>query len=165
MALTLGRGTLIAAQSGGLILTDGFGQFLLNDGSQVTGQVGTLTMLDTAIVPMTPRIVSVSQHGECLANFTVEETGPLMQFTDASYADGSGGPIDAWAWDFGDGSTSLQQSPEHAYVEAGVFPVKLTVTDAHGNISYATLAVIVQSGGSFLIWDYAPTAWDQNDWA
>ncbi|MBB5211258.1 S8 family serine peptidase [Microbulbifer hydrolyticus] len=41
----------------------------------------------------------------------------------------SDGNITRWAWDFGDGNTSAQQSPEHTYASGGTYEVTLTVTD------------------------------------
>jgi PKD repeat protein len=47
-----------------------------------------------------------------------------VQFTDMSV----GTPI-SWLWDFGDGTTSSEQNPSHQYSQAGLFDVKLTVSD------------------------------------
>jgi PKD repeat protein len=65
-------------------------------------------------------------------------------FTDASTdADGT---VASWAWDFGDGNTSTEQSPVHNYVvtELTTFDVDLTVTDDDGAASTVkTLQVAV----------------------
>lgn len=37
-----------------------------------------------------------------------------------------------WKWDFGDGSTSTEKSPEHSYSAPGVYPVCLTVRNQYG---------------------------------
>ena len=37
-----------------------------------------------------------------------------------------------WHWDFGDGETSIQPSPQHTYAERGHYQVSLTVTDDDG---------------------------------
>lgn len=37
-----------------------------------------------------------------------------------------------YAWDFGDGTTSTDISPSHAYASDGLYTVKLTVTDVNG---------------------------------
>ena len=47
----------------------------------------------------------------------------LVKFTDMS----TGNP-ESWDWDFGDGSTSTQPNPVHAYTTPGAYHVKLTVT-------------------------------------
>ncbi|PKP18384.1 MAG: hypothetical protein CVU05_13605 [Bacteroidetes bacterium HGW-Bacteroidetes-21] len=51
-----------------------------------------------------------------------------VQFTDTSV--GIGGNITDWLWDFGDGTTSTDQHPEHAYSVTGTYDVSLTVSYA-----------------------------------
>ncbi|CAM2009850.1 PQQ-dependent sugar dehydrogenase [Acanthopleuribacter pedis] len=54
-------------------------------------------------------------------------TTPLtVQFTDQSTVDS--GSIVAWRWDFGDGTISTQQDPQHTYTEPGRYTVSLQVT-------------------------------------
>ena len=48
----------------------------------------------------------------------------VMQFTDMS----SGSPT-SWLWDFGDGTSSTQQNPTHAYQSIDTFTICLTVSD------------------------------------
>ncbi|HII93819.1 MAG TPA: PKD domain-containing protein, partial [Methanosarcina sp.] len=50
-----------------------------------------------------------------------------VKFTDTS----TGTPT-TWKWDFGDGTSSIQQSPTHKYSKAGVYTVSLTVKNAVG---------------------------------
>ena len=52
----------------------------------------------------------------------------VVQFTDLS----SDLPT-AWAWTFGDGGTSADQSPLYTYTTAGIYTVSLTVTNANGS--------------------------------
>ena len=56
------------------------------------------------------------------------EPGEEIQF----HGSASGGrePY-TWKWDFGDGSISNEQNPKHTYKEAGIYTVKLIVTDAN----------------------------------
>ncbi|MDM7998888.1 MAG: PKD domain-containing protein [Dehalococcoidia bacterium] len=67
------------------------------------------------------------------ADFTADRVavtaGQEIHFTDGS----TGGvtPL-TYSWDFGDGSTSTEQNPEHEYSSAGTYTVSLTVTDAVG---------------------------------
>jgi hypothetical protein len=44
-----------------------------------------------------------------------------------AFIDQSGGKINSWKWDFGDGSTSEEQNPIHQYKEAGQYVVVLWV--------------------------------------
>jgi parallel beta-helix repeat protein len=55
--------------------------------------------------------------------------GESISFTDMST---TGCQIVQWLWDFGDGTTSTQQNPTHAYVKVGRYTVSLTVWDACG---------------------------------
>ena len=55
-----------------------------------------------------------------------------LQFTDLSLAQPA-----AWEWDFGDGSQSTLQHPQHAYNKEGDFVVSLTVYDEMGYCSSA----------------------------
>lgn len=57
---------------------------------------------------------SVSSNNGC--------TGIGLQFTDTSNF------ASAWNWDFGDGTSSNQQNPVHAYAATGSYTVSLTVT-------------------------------------
>lgn len=71
-----------------------------------------------------------------------ENVPPTAVFTStctnlACTFDGSGstdpeGPIQSYAWDFGDGATATGVTPAHAYAAAGTFPVTLTVLDGEG---------------------------------
>ena len=52
-----------------------------------------------------------------------DSSGYSIQFYDSS----TGGTPLTWAWDFGDGGTSTQQSPLHTYANTGYYQVCLTV--------------------------------------
>lgn len=69
----------------------------------------------------------------------IEPDTPIT-FTDTS-SEGDANLV-AWQWDFGDGSTSTDQNPVHAYTEEGDYTVTLTVTDADGVSSNAVTRVI-----------------------
>lgn len=53
-------------------------------------------------------------------------------FTDNSTAPNSG--ITSWHWSFGDGDTSIIQSPQHAYDTSGMYAIILTIVSADGCI-------------------------------
>lgn len=62
------------------------------------------------------------------ANMT-EGPAPLaVLFTDESTGDPT-----SWLWNFGDGTTSDRQHPEHIYLAAGIYSVSLTATNAGGS--------------------------------
>jgi len=86
--------------------------------------------------------------------------GPLtVQFT-AAGTDTAGSNITSWNWDFGDGSTSTQQSPSHTYTEFGTFRPALTAMNSAGAtvfggswifsptpLSIAVLPIQIENGG------------------
>jgi len=49
---------------------------------------------------------------------------------------------DTWSWNFGDGTTSTIQSPEHTYADTGTYTISLTVTNDTTNCSYTTTKTI-----------------------
>jgi len=104
----------------------------------VTNSAGSDEATQTITVSATPATLN--------AAFTVDTTSgtiPLtVQFMDAS----TGSPV-SWAWDFGDGNSSAEQSPSHTFTAAGTYPVKLTVTDATGVTDEATLDITAEESG------------------
>ena len=76
------------------------------------------------------------------AAFTVEDMGNgQFAFTDQSTNDPT-----SWLWDFGDGSTSTEQNPQHTFQGSGDFTVCLTATNAAGSDSSCTeLSVVISS--------------------
>ncbi|OPX65548.1 MULTISPECIES: PKD domain-containing protein [unclassified Methanoregula] len=53
--------------------------------------------------------------------------------TKVSFVDHSLGSTPmSWQWDFGDGSNSTEQNPEHTYLRRGTYTVSLTATNAYG---------------------------------
>ncbi|MGE5518690.1 MAG: PKD domain-containing protein, partial [Candidatus Dadabacteria bacterium] len=67
--------------------------------------------------------------------------GTQVSFTDGSTAPGS--TVAQWAWNFGDGQASTQQSPTHTYASAGTFTVTLTITSAVGCSSAPMVKTLV----------------------
>jgi len=64
-------------------------------------------------------------QAEFLGNTNYGWTQTAVQFHDQS-----SGNITSWHWDFGDGATSNEQNPAHAFRSTGIFTVTLTVSDA-----------------------------------
>ena len=62
-------------------------------------------------------------------DFTAGQTIGMYPFS-VSFTDKSAMPnLTSWSWDFGDGSTSNEQSPAHTYNSKGNYNVKLVVSD------------------------------------
>ena len=74
--------------------------------------------------------VTVTEPVPPTANFvagpTAILTGETVFFGDLSNPGSR--TITAWEWDFGDGQTSIEQSPSHVYMVAGLYSVSLTVS-------------------------------------
>ncbi|NVO18932.1 MAG: PKD domain-containing protein, partial [Bacteroidetes bacterium] len=69
--------------------------------------------------------------------------------------------IASWSWNFGDGGTSLLQSPTHTYTNSGVFTVTLTVQDTAGcfNTISKTVTIVPQPVSNF---EYSQPACNQS---
>lgn len=72
-------------------------------------------------------------------------TGTAVGFT-ASATNGT--PPFTYSWDFGDGNTSSLVAPSHTYTANGVYPVKLTITDAKGETGIINKNVATQFPGT-----------------
>lgn len=75
------------------------------------------------------------------AGFTVDTQGLTASFVDTS--NDANNDITQWIWSFGDGATSTDSSPVHAYAQSGSYDVELTVTDSEGNTDTFTQTVVV----------------------
>lgn len=69
-----------------------------------------------------------------IANFSADVTANC--YGRFSFTDLSEEIPQAWFWDFGDGNTSEEESPAHAYDVPGVYTVSLTVTNTLGTDTY-----------------------------
>jgi PKD repeat protein len=63
-----------------------------------------------------------------------------VNFSSAGSADADG-TIVAYAWDFGDGTSSTEANPSHTYASAGNYTASLTVTD-NGNLTATALVSV-----------------------
>jgi len=72
-----------------------------------------------ALFPPNPRFTANATYG----------VAPLyVHFTDLSENTPS-----QWNWDFGDGTTSIQENPDHIYMNNGLYTVNLTASNSAGN--------------------------------
>ena len=86
-------------------------------------------------------LITVNAATATLANFTVSKT--LQEPTKAiqyTYT-GTGTEPSSYNWNFGDGTTSTERNPTHAYKLLGAFPVQLSV-GGYGGTSNATAKTI-----------------------
>ncbi len=67
-----------------------------------------------------------------VANFTANNTQNCGSLT-VNFTDLSTNNPQEWLWNFGDGTSSTEQNPQHFYSEAGEYTVSLTCSNEHGN--------------------------------
>jgi PKD repeat protein len=75
----------------------------------------------SATIPYAPPVVAFSAS-------PASATAPAT----VTFNNTTTGQVTQWAWNFGDGSTSSEQSPTHAYSAAGNYYVTLTATGPGG---------------------------------
>jgi PKD repeat protein len=125
-----------------------FGDGTGSDSANTTKTWGTTGSYSVRLVNHYPSCAdSITQTVQVVnpptAAFTASPTGackgPLtVQFTDQTVG------ATSWQWDFGDGSTSTQQSPSHTYNTTGSYSIKLTVTGAAGCTNSLTRASYIR---------------------
>jgi PKD repeat protein len=79
------------------------------------------------------------------ASFTATPTtgsAPLA----VEFADTASGAPTSWAWDFGDGTTSVEQNPAHTYTTAGTYQATVTATNASGSDTSDVATITVSPG-------------------
>ena len=90
-------------------------------------------------IPPQPALPIANFSSDCISG-----NAPLsVRFTDFSKN------VEEWKWDFGDGTGSAQQNPEHAYSRAGNYKISLTGNNKNGTDSkFAAVTVLAQPGFS-----------------
>ncbi len=88
--------------------------------------------------------------GGCWAYIKFEPTDTLTyQFYGYVWSNDPNGSTSAsYLWDFGDGATSTEQNPTHAYAQDGVYSVSLMTVDSSGCEGYADEIVCTLGGGT-----------------
>jgi PKD repeat protein len=72
-------------------------------------------------------------------------TGQTISFTNLSFRDST------WFWDFGDGTSSTQQNPSHAYTAAGTYNVMLIASNSlDSDTAFQTVTVGAPINGNFI---------------
>lgn len=105
----------------------------------------TLTVTDTSgATAVIGHLVGVDRRPTASFSFTPAAplAGAAVAF-DASASTDPDGTVASYAWGFGDGAIATGAAPSHAFATAGVYQVKLTVTDNAGSIDQVTHGVQV----------------------
>ncbi|HUU27213.1 MAG TPA: PKD domain-containing protein [archaeon] len=96
--------------------------------------------------------ITIAGNKEPTASFTTKpESGnpPLTVQFDASASNDPDGTIAAYAWDFGDGTTSTGVTASHTYENTGNYTISLTVTDNEGATKISSRKVLVYPSGVY----------------
>jgi PKD repeat protein len=107
----------------------------------VTDLVGSVTSTNAILTVVAPAPV---------ASFTASPTNGAAPLT-VSFTDNSSGSITGWAWVFGDGNTSISQSPSNIYVNPGVYNVQEIVSGPGGS-GTGTVANLISVYDPFAWW-------------
>jgi len=110
------------------------------------GKPVTLTVTDNdGVVDFTTLTVPVTIRVAPIADFDFAPAGPTtadnIQFTSTSTV--ANGAIAGLLWNFGDGTTSTEQTPSHRYAAAGTYTVTLTATDDDGDTGQRQRDILV----------------------
>ena len=85
-------------------------------------------LLTTGAVPPPPPIVNHAPVAVATADTTSGKMSLTVNFNGAGSSDPDGDTL-AFAWDFGDGTSSTEMNPTHVYTAVGSFVAVLTVDD------------------------------------
>jgi PKD repeat protein len=85
---------------------------------------------------------AVSVTNSVAADFTYSPSNPTTQ-QNITFSDRSSGPVVAWQWNFGDGTTSNSQNPVKRFTSGGNYQVTLMVTASGGLTSTIVHTVAV----------------------
>jgi hypothetical protein len=92
------------------------------------------------------------QRGQPVADFSYgpAAAGTPVAFDASPSSDPDPGDESGFAyeWSFGDGSSASGRTPQHAYAQAGDYPVSLTVTDPSGQTAATTRVVSVAAAAA-----------------
>ena len=65
--------------------------------------------------------------------------------------------VDSYAWDFGDGNTSVERSPQHEYSTSGAYDVMLIATNANGSDTVVKEVVVEGTGTETAVFNTSAT--------
>jgi PKD repeat protein len=123
------------------LVSSGTTGFAISGTPTATGTYSfTITATDTSGNGLSgTQTYSITVNEPPIAAFSSVTSGLTVQFTDQS----TGTPPLTYAWNFGDGTTSAEQSPTHPYTAAGTYTVTLTVSNVAGTSVPATATITV----------------------
>ena len=105
-----------------------------------------------------PYYCSEIGYGACFvdyrggASFEVDTAGGWVPI-DIQFTATSGVEVDAWLWDFGDGESSVDQSPVHTYDDPGYFDVTMQAVIDGDTLSRTKLGCVSAVADTMLVAD------------
>ena len=112
-----------------------------SDGSMAAGTHGRGMFFSTGFTSTAP----------LNAAFTPDKTSGVFPLT-ISFNDRSTGSPSTWSWDFGDGTTSTDQSPSHTYTAAGKYNVSLSISDGTNSDSTTKNEIVWATAEQDILW-------------
>ncbi|MBN1802231.1 MAG: right-handed parallel beta-helix repeat-containing protein [Candidatus Lokiarchaeota archaeon] len=89
-------------------------------------------------------LITVLEDFKPTVNFSIDGSrfvdGRPIQFF---FTGNEGNAPLSFYWEFGDGTSSTEQNPVHAYESPGIYNVTLTITDANGDVEIMTMRIEV----------------------
>ncbi len=126
----------------GVIISDNNNPYGATAGQTGLQLFGLTLPIDT--IPFTGNIDSV---------FIKDSAISCQQFDFKGFAITRNFPIAKWSWNFGDNSVANTQNTSHSYTAAGLYDVKLIVTDANGCVD-STVKTINSTGAGSTDFNY-----------
>ncbi len=143
------RGTTFGSGGGrvGTLLTDSASELAAGSPATTGGLIGranatssTATAWTVLLKPAAPPPPPGNEPPEAAFTWNCEE---LVCTFDGSTSTDAEDSIQSYAWEFGDGDTGAEATPEHTYDEPGSYQVELTVTDDDEATDSVTHTVVV----------------------
>jgi beta propeller repeat protein len=97
----------------------------------VSNAAGITMAKESNCITVTPPQAPVAEFFSPQVEYGYRESVSVNEAV--SFMDNSTGSPTSWHWDFGDGNTSTQKNPAHAYGKIGGYTVNLTVKNANGS--------------------------------
>lgn len=107
---------------------------------------------------------SITVYEKPIAAFNFSPDKPTLYSPVVYFTDNSSGSNSIWYWEFGDGSTSSNQNPNHSYQDTGTYLVVFAATNPEGCSDTATYQLYIADEYAFYIPNaFTPDGDGQND--
>ena len=99
-------------------------------------------LVDSTTITITVGSTNMPPVAVASSDITTGEAPLTVSFIGSTSTDDTG--VVSYAWDFGDGGTATDADPTYVFNTVGVYDATLTVTDAEGLISTASVSITVE---------------------